>query len=864
MSRTPNSKFLIYFVGALYGVFYAIGGYLNDKPASIDILPLSFLEGMVATVFMPLALDLYRRITCKYLIEPLAQKGIGINYLRLEPYSYAVFLLSAGFMFGIQPNFATTIALWSLLIFIQAVLFVFSLDREKRTHLITSEKYIAVLFLISGFSALIYQVVWQRVLFTTFGVNSESVTVIVSVFMFGLGVGSLAGGYLQKKFPRHLLHLFLLLEISIGLFGLASLDLIHSIGHTHGSDSPISLLFRVYAILAIPTLLMGATLPILVAFLQGYFRNIGKTVGLLYAFNTIGSAIAAFFTVEMLFVFFGQQTTVLIAALCNFATAYLILNASAKLKSVKLRTFATAQENGALDNSPSARLPYAFIFVTLLATGYIALSQEILWFRLLGYMTANRPQVFGLLLTAFLIGIAWGSLKSKNICESGSDPYGYLLRALFYAATTFYLAFPLIAQVSAYLGKESGTILAYFAIAAVACFTGGILPMLIHVGIEKKQGDSTVPMTWLYCANIVGATSGPLLTGFILLDLYTLETNIAILSGVTLLLLLALLVVLPKQLLFKLKIAGAMGGLVAAAYLLHPYLFKEYLEKIQYASAHSKPFKHQLENRNGILTVEAKDSDNIMYGNGIYDGRFNTNLANNTNGIDRAYMLAALHRKPRKVLEIGLSTGAWARVLADYAPLEKMTIVEINRGYPSITRYYPEISTVLDDPRINLFFDDGRRWLRNHPDEKFDFILMNASYHWRSNMTNLLSREFLELCKSHLAPGGVLYYNTTGSKDVVYTAAHVFQHVTLYANFVAASDMPFDMTVEEKKYNLRHFSDRTGSPLFERDQDFRRKLDQLTNYELKDISKEMLARKDLWLITDDNMAVEYKVTSDGI
>lgn len=853
-----NTRFFIYFIGALYGVFYAVGGYLSDKLADVDILPPSSLEGLVAIIFMPFALDLYRRITLKYLIDPLSSKGSGIKYRRYEPYSYAVFLVSAGFMAGIHPSFAFTIALWVSLVFIQAGLFAFSLDREKRTYLITGEKYIAVLFLISGFSALIYQVVWQRALFTTFGVNSESVTVIVSVFMFGLGVGSLVGGYVQKRFPHYLLHLFLLLEISIGLFGLVSLDLIHAIGHIDGTNSPITLLFRVYAILAIPTLLMGATLPVLVAFLQGYFHNIGKTVGLLYAFNTIGSAIAAFFTVEMLFVFFGQQTTVMIAALCNFATAYLIFDASAKLKTAKIRASVPDQDHGAPDSGVPVRLPYAFVFVTLLATGYIALSQEILWFRLLGYMTANRPQVFGLLLTAFLVGIAWGALKSKKKCESGGDPYDYLIRSLFYAATAFYLAFPLIAQVSAYINKEAGTILAYFVIAAVACFTGGILPMLIHVGIEKKQGDSTVPMTWLYFANIIGATSGPLLTGFILLDRYTLEANVAILSGITLILLLALLLTLPRPALFKLKIIGAMGGMVLGAWLLHPYLYAEYLGKIQYASAYPKPFKHQLENRNGILTVEASNAD-IMYGNGIYDGRFNTSLAINNNGIDRAYMIAALHRNPRKMLEIGLSTGAWARVLADYAPLEKMTIVEINRGYPNITRYYPEIAAVLDNPKISLFFDDGRRWLRNHPNEKFDFILMNTSYHWRSNMTNLLSREFLELCRSHLAPGGVIYYNTTGSKDVVYTAAHVFRHVTLYANFVAASDAPFDMTAAEKKRNLLNFGDMAGNPLFERDQNFRHKLDQFADYELKDISKEMQARKNLWLITDDNMAVEYKV-----
>src|SRR6266542_57643 len=88
---------------------------------------------------------------------------------------------------------------------------------------------LALLFLVSGFAALIYQIVWQRVLFTAFGVNIESITIIVAVFMFGLGVGSLVGGRLSRRFPQHLPQLFLVCEIAIGLFGLGSLPLIRAV-----------------------------------------------------------------------------------------------------------------------------------------------------------------------------------------------------------------------------------------------------------------------------------------------------------------------------------------------------------------------------------------------------------------------------------------------------------------------------------------------------------------------------------------------------------------------------------------------------------------------------------------------------------
>src|SRR5437899_2905146 len=93
----------------------------------------------------------------------------------------------------------------------------------------SSVAYLSFLFLISGFAALIYQIVWQRTLFAAFGVNVESTTIIVCLFMFGLGLGSFVGGHLSEKFPNHAPLLFLISELGIGLFGLASLPLTHLI-----------------------------------------------------------------------------------------------------------------------------------------------------------------------------------------------------------------------------------------------------------------------------------------------------------------------------------------------------------------------------------------------------------------------------------------------------------------------------------------------------------------------------------------------------------------------------------------------------------------------------------------------------------
>jgi spermidine synthase/MFS family permease len=718
-------------------------------------------------------------------------------------------------------------------------------------------RYIAFLFLVSGFSALIYQVVWQRTLFATFGINSESVTVIVSVFMLGLGVGALAGGYLQKRFRHHLLHLFLALEILIGVFGLASLALIGLVSAAAGETSTGTLVLWVYLILAFPTLMMGATLPVLVAWLQGYLRNIGQSVGLLYAVNTFGSAIAAFCTVQLLFVFFGQQASVRIAAACNFATAALIFDASRRIARAEIPSESMDSLAPRITDTP--QLPYPLVCATLLAIGYISLSQEILWFRLLGFLTANRPQVFGLMLAAFLCGIGAGSLHSKKACEPGGRPVEYLVRALFLAIAVFYLALPAVAAISGWLSKGSAEVVAYAAIGAVAFFTGGILPMLMHLGIPARRTDAARAMSWLYFANIIGATCGPLVTGFVLLELYSLEANIVILSALTALLLLVLLAGLPKDRVYKLRAAGLMAAMVAGAWTLHASLYRNHLERLQAGLPDHPPFAHKLENRSGIITVDAHSDGDVMYGNGIYDGRYNLDPLINSNMIDRAYMMASLHRKPARVLEIGLSTGSWAKVISQYQPVQSLTIVEINKGYPAVMRHYPEIASVMGDPKVTVYFDDGRRWLRNHPDEKFDFIVMNTTYHWRSNATNLLSAEFLEMTRRHLTPGGVIYYNATGSLDVVYTAATVFKHVTTYSNFVAASDAPFDLSTDERRANLLLFRHDGDGALFEQSERHREALERLATTPLPERREEYLARRDLWRITDDNMAVEYKV-----
>ena len=173
------------------------------------------------------------------------------------------------------------------------------------------------LFFLSGIAALVYQVCWQRMLFVAFGVDIESVTIIVSTFMFGLGVGALIGGDLADRFPKHLLTMFSIIELTIGVFGFLSHTLIPAVGAIAIQGSLPTMALVNFFLLLVPTTMMGATLPILVAYVVRSYKSIGVSIGLLYFVNTLGAALGAASTGLVSFYFFGLTATIYAAATLN-------------------------------------------------------------------------------------------------------------------------------------------------------------------------------------------------------------------------------------------------------------------------------------------------------------------------------------------------------------------------------------------------------------------------------------------------------------------------------------------------------------------------------------------------------------------
>ncbi len=770
--------------------------------------------------------------------------------------TYFIFLGCGLMLVGIEAKLSFAIFLLVLFILAQVVLLIISAEKSQKDKWLKSLDAVPFLFFISGFAALIYQVVWQRVLFSTFGTNIESVTVIVSVFMFGLGLGSLIGGQVQKYFPNRLLECFVAIEIAIGIFGIFSIPLIYKVGEMVPHDSLPTLVLATFSLLAFPTMLMGSTLPFLVAYLQRQTNNLGVIVGKLYAYNTLGSSLASFITVMLLFTVMGRQSTLFVAAMCNVVTAYLvwICCKNNTVDSVYYDVSKKEYNAGNILPDSSISLPLA-LFLSCMV-GYASLSLEIIWFRIIGFMTEGLPQVFGTLLAVFLAGIAYGSLKAKDWSESCKDPREFMVRGLLIMVVIAYFSVPLVGVSSEYIHKYFGTLLGYVAVGMIAFFSGGVFPMLCQICGSAHGKHSAVAVSWVYFSNIIGATLGSFITGFVLFDRLDLEWNVAL---VCVIIIFSLILLTRRQY----KVIACTGFAVALLVLfIQPVIYQNIIFNLQSKTKKTSLLVHVNENRHGIITTFKSKGGDFIFGNGAYDGRFNIDPVVNSNKITRAYQSVTLHPNPKRILELGLSGGAWARAITFYKPLQELVSIEINPGYLEVIKNYPEVSPVLHSAKWTNHIDDGRRWLNNNPDEKFDIIIMNTIYYWRSNSTNLLSYEFLELCKKHLNKGGVLFYNSTGAMDNYYTAAHLFKHIGKIDSMVIAGDEPLDVPADIKRRNLLGFENDNGKTIFsDNDPNYSSVRENLVNQKIEDMHDELLQRKDLWLITDDNMSSEYKINN---
>ena len=682
---------------------------------------------------------------------------------------------------------------FDLLLFLAAA-FYFDRSAQKWENLLLS-----ALFLFSGMPALIYQVVWQRTLFSIYGVNAESVAVVVSAFMLGLGLGSLAGGWLSARFPRHGILIFGLAELGIAIFGLSSLRIFGwAAAYTAGANLP-SVMILSFALLLVPTILMGATLPILVEHLVRRSGRVGASVSRLYFVNTLGSAIACYLCAMVLLRELGQSGSVSVAACLNTlvgGTAYLYGRRPAK--ATESATVAT-ESPAARADSP-IKLPMAMLLAGL--SGFIALGFEIAWFRVFAMASADRAPAFALLLSTFLAGVAAGSYLSEKLTQNANPQT--IVRVI---GVLMLLAGGISAYLPSLVAAARVHGLPFLAPAPVffltAAMLGSVLPLLcqLSVSADEKAGSG---VSLIYVSNILGSVLGSLGIGFVLMQYFGLR-QISVQLGLLTVLTGGVVLFFARQ---GSKFPPIWAALLFVAALVAVPLaspgFDALYEKLTFGNRVEArtAFARTVENRNGVISVTKEDA---VFGGGVYDGYFLIDPSHDANLILRALVLSAVHPAPKRILMIGLSSGSWGQVFANHPQVESLDVVEINPGYLQLIPQYPVVRSLLQNPKVHIYVDDGRRWLVAHPEAHYDAIICNSTYFWRDHSTGLLSVEFFKMARTHMNPGGIYYFNTTESAEAIATALHVFRYGLRVVNFLVVSDSPIEVATSRWIDTLRQY-----------------------------------------------------------
>lgn len=682
-----------------------------------------------------------------------------------------------------------------------------------------SVRFLAPLFFLSGIPALLYQVVWQRSLFALFGSNVESVTVVVAAFMLGLGLGSLAGGIVSRRFPAHLLRAFACIELAIGFLGLVSIASIHAVGQWTAGANLLTTSLVVIGLVVLPTMLMGATLPVLTAYLVQRLPNVGRSVGVLYFVNTLGSAGACFLAGYLLMGWLGQQGVVWLAASMNLLVGTLAVGMSLRPSSALPVSHTAKSEDEANELGTRLGLRWAALLAGLV--GFISLSLEITWVRIFSFASAGRAPIFSYVIGSFLLGIALGSWAAERLADQYSmesrkerQALARWLSGLTLFAT--FLGFVIVPAMS-YSASFANYHQFFMVVTLGAASWGAMLPLLAHMAVPADQ-NAGHGLSRLYAANIAGAVAGSLATGFVLMEILNsvqIATAIALLG---LLCAVCIRTVTRQWLPGSTRNAwGYNTGLLCAALILAataPHLYSHVHERLLYGAGYvrSEPFAINHETRSGIVSITQSGT---VYGSGAYDGKVNTSFVDDNNGVHRAFAISAFHAKPRRVLMIGLASGSWAQIVADHPDVESLQVVEINSGYLKAIANYLPVAGVLTHPKIKIDIDDGRRWLlarqrtaHGEPVEQFDLIVMNTTWNWRAYASSILSTDFLHIAQPFLAPGGLIYYNATSSPEVHRTAATVFPHSIRYANMVLAAMSPITLDLARwenvmKRYHIR-------------------------------------------------------------
>lgn len=677
------------------------------------------------------------------------------------------------------------------------------MNREERGLDRATQLLAYGIFFASGLAALLYQVIWQRLLALFSGADVFSVTLIVSAFMGGLGLGNLAGGHLADGRSRKAcLTLFALAEASIGLFALASRHLYYDLLYARVGSLDLGLPALgaiLFASVLWPTFFMGISLPLLARGLTSSLDHAARTVARLYGWNTLGAAVGAAVATWILLRRFDLETCIRIGAAVNLLCAAAALPIRARV--------GDGVEPPREDAAPAPAgvasglgLP-AWLAVYALA-GAIALSLEIAWFRVLGVVLKSTSFTFGTLLAIYLLGTASGSLAGARLVERsrGSPAARFfalqtaaivwaiagMLAILAIAApdrwaglighfgTTDHVSFLRGLEAFAELGPsgvfgsgESADALRFFlllyaglplvAIGPATALLGMSFPFLQRV-IQTDPAFLGRRVGWLQTANIAGSLAGSLLTGFWLLPALGTSGTFRALGCAALVFPILAIVSVPRR--GFAASAVPVAGVSALLWLILSYPAAPAL----WSKLHGSNELEFLvdEDAAGVSALQpgASETPSIL----VMAGGVEVSSIP-YGGYEAIHTLLGVvpvlvHPSPARVAVIGIGSGDTAYAASARPETREIAAIEIIGSQLSVlgrlsqqTRV-PGLRPFLADPRIRKVVADGRSFVRRDP-KPWDVIEADALRVTSAYSGNLYSLEYFALLRSRLAPGGI-------------------------------------------------------------------------------------------------------------
>ena len=722
--------------------------------------------------------------------------------------------------------------------------------RERERSITITGFVFLILFFVSGFAALVYQVVWQRTLTFFGGADVYSVTIIVSAFMGGLGFGSLAGGHLADRLDvRRCLLAFAACELAVAVFAIFSVNLYYDLLYVRlGAWAPprAAMAAIIFAVTLWPTFFMGMSLPLLVRALTQDARRPAHWVPLLYGSNTLGAACGSLFATAILFRTFDFVTSARLGALLTFSCALGALLGAPFIR----RQRAVVTTGRPPVNADAIRASSRFGLWTWIAvyalSGFVALSLEIVWFRVLGVILKSNSFTFGLLLAVYLLGVGLGALVAnhRRVRSWSPVPAFFLLQSAIPVVAALSLAVLTISvdrvawadPLWHYLGEyeplspdavfswssatggaepvRRGLFLVLYIVVPLALLGLPTLMMGLSFGHLQRAVQTDLEtlgrrVGWLQTANIVGSMFGALLTGLALLDwLGTADT-------------LRLLVCCSGVFLFLYGRARRYSRvrLANAAAILFVCL-------VAYSIPSSTTLWARLHRALPGQVIQAEDSSGLaLLKSGVGSVATTTVFANGLGQSGLPYggmhtvlgaLPAMIHPNPESIAVIGLGSGD--TLFAIGGRPETSTIDSIEIIAPELEtlrrldqrRFYPGLRILLRDARVHHWFTDGRAFLRKGG-RRYDIIEADALRPMSAYAGNLFSVEYFELLRSRLNHGG-LAATWTPTQRVVDSFVKVFPHVLLFQGLALGSTTPvrFDRSAIEARIQQRFTQDYYG------------------------------------------------------